>query len=226
MDVSSASSESVFMAFEEVTVPSTAALSYGPCYSDRSIASCRHATLQVARSDARHRQVSTDAALCNISFECSTIFISSSNHTQSKRATAITMADTAYLRTTTLPTGLRIAQVVGLTSTALLAGERAEILQHTSILLHHLQTIALGKTFAQTVSAIPALLHAPAPLLAKQWKTMFDGDKLLAPIIVLYSSSIFGYLAWRGKVSSTTPQHHTPTSPKTRLGSNQQPPTP
>ncbi|KAK4548624.1 hypothetical protein LTR36_009534 [Oleoguttula mirabilis] len=74
-----------------------------------------------------------------------------------------------------LHSGIRIAQVVGLTTTAFFA----------------------GKTFAKSFSATPALLHAPAPLLAKQWKTMHDSDKALAPAVVAIGTSVFGYLASR-----------------------------
>jgi hypothetical protein len=76
-----------------------------------------------------------------------------------------------------VPTGLHVAQVVGLTTTAFFA----------------------GKTFSQSFSTIPAFLHAPAPLLAKQWKTMFDSDKLFAPLAVLLGTGVFGYSAFRGK---------------------------
>ena len=103
-------------------------------------------------------------------------------------------APTAYLHMTTVPTGLRIAQVVGLTSTAFLAG-RYLTSTLSDIIANNVQS---GKTFTQTFSAVPALLHAPAPLLAKQWKTMFDSDKLLAPLIVAYSSAVFGWMAYRG----------------------------
>lgn len=78
-----------------------------------------------------------------------------------------------------LPPSLRLAHAVGLTGTAFLA----------------------GKTFAQSFSTVPALLHAPAPLLAQQWKTMFNSDKLLAPAIVLISGSVFGYFAYRDSPS-------------------------
>ncbi|KXL49363.1 hypothetical protein M433DRAFT_39807, partial [Acidomyces richmondensis BFW] len=78
-----------------------------------------------------------------------------------------------------LPLGLRLAHALGLTGAAFLA----------------------GKTFAQSFSAVPAMLHAPAPLLARQWKTMFTSDKLLAPAIVLVSGSIFGYFAYRDSMA-------------------------
>ncbi|GIZ40958.1 hypothetical protein CKM354_000427800 [Cercospora kikuchii] len=74
-----------------------------------------------------------------------------------------------------LGTGLRTAQVLGLTASAFLA----------------------GKTFSASYSTTPALLLAPAPLLAKQWQTLFTRDKLLAPILSLFSSGTFAYLAYR-----------------------------
>ncbi|KAI5370324.1 hypothetical protein Slin14017_G012030 [Septoria linicola] len=74
-----------------------------------------------------------------------------------------------------LPSGLRTAQVLGLTATAALA----------------------GKTFGVSFAAVPALLHAPAPLLAKQWKTLYDSDKTLASVLSIFSSGVFAFLAYR-----------------------------
>ena len=47
--------------------------------------------------------------------------------------------------------------------------------------------------------SVPALLDAPAPLLARQWKKIFDQGKVAAPPMAVLSSAIFGYLAYRGK---------------------------
>ncbi|TKA78213.1 hypothetical protein B0A55_03771 [Friedmanniomyces simplex] len=74
-----------------------------------------------------------------------------------------------------LGTTIRIAQVLGLTSTAFLA----------------------GKTFAASFAAVPALLHAPAPLLAKQWKTLFDADKLVNPVVSAIGLGVFSFFAYR-----------------------------
>jgi len=85
------------------------------------------------------------------------------------------MAQNQPFYTQNLGTGLRAAQVVGLTATSFFA----------------------GKTFVTSFATVPALLEAPAPLLAKQWKKLFDADKLLAPAIALFSSGIFGYISYR-----------------------------
>lgn len=45
----------------------------------------------------------------------------------------------------------------------------------------------------------PALLDAPAPLLVKQWKKVFDTGKVVAPPLSLVSAIIFASLAYRGK---------------------------
>ncbi|KAI4732970.1 DUF1772-domain-containing protein [Aureobasidium sp. EXF-12298] len=78
-------------------------------------------------------------------------------------------------------TGVRVAQVVGLTSAAYLAG-------------------AIGSISWQSV---PALLDAPAPLLARQWKKIFDQGKVAAPPMAVLSSAIFGYLAYREPTASS-----------------------
>lgn len=54
-----------------------------------------------------------------------------------------------------------------------------------------------GKAFAASFSFTPALLEAPAPLLARQWKKQFDSDKYVAPAIALFSSGVFSYIAYR-----------------------------
>ncbi|CAK3885142.1 unnamed protein product [Lecanosticta acicola] len=81
-----------------------------------------------------------------------------------------------------LGTGLRIAQLVGLTSTAFFA----------------------GKEFTKSISTVPALAQSPAPLLAKQWKIQFDADKALAPAVALFSSGVFGFLAYRDNAWTKT----------------------
>lgn len=55
----------------------------------------------------------------------------------------------------------------------------------------------IGKSLSQSISTTPALLRAPAPLLAQQWKILFDSDRLVGPAVTLLSSSVFGYIAWR-----------------------------
>lgn len=90
-------------------------------------------------------------------------------------------------------TGIRIAQVVGLTSAAYLAG-KAQLDAHFRSFVDH-NPGAIGSISWQSV---PALLDAPAPLLAKQWKKIFDQGKVVAPPMAAISSAIFGYLAYRG----------------------------
>ncbi|KAI4723765.1 DUF1772-domain-containing protein [Aureobasidium sp. EXF-10728] len=77
--------------------------------------------------------------------------------------------------------GIRAAQVVGLTTSAFLAGSMASI----------------------SWISVPALMDAPAPLLAKQWKKIFDQGKTSAPPMAVLSSAIFGYLAYREPTASS-----------------------
>lgn len=87
-----------------------------------------------------------------------------------------TLTSQGAFYTAELGAPIRVAQVLGLTSTAFLA----------------------GKTFAASFGAAPALLHAPAPLLAKQWKTLFDADKLINPVVAAIGTGVFGFFAYRG----------------------------
>ncbi|KAK0260572.1 hypothetical protein B0A54_15041 [Friedmanniomyces endolithicus] len=70
---------------------------------------------------------------------------------------------------------IRVAQVLGLTSTAFLA----------------------GKVFASSFTAVPAMLHAPAPLLAKQFKTVFDSDIYVNSIASVVATGVFSFFAYR-----------------------------
>lgn len=90
--------------------------------------------------------------------------------------------------------GLRVAQVLGLTSTAFLTGMHIAGKDSCS----RSTKIYTGKAFAASFSTTPALLEAPAPLLARQWKKQFDTDKFVAPAIALFSSGVFSYIAYRG----------------------------
>jgi len=79
---------------------------------------------------------------------------------------------------------IRVAQVLGLTSTAFLA----------------------GKVFASSFTAVPAMLHAPAPLLAKQFKTVFDSDIYVNSIASVVGTGVFSFFAYRGTVHLCTSQ--------------------
>ncbi|KAI6803032.1 hypothetical protein KC327_g15774 [Hortaea werneckii] len=91
-----------------------------------------------------------------------------------------TLTNKGIFYTEELSSGIRAVQVLGLTATAFFC----------------------GKTYSQSFSTTPALLQAPAPLLARQWKTMFDSDKALSPAVVALGSGIFTYLASRESISS------------------------
>jgi len=77
---------------------------------------------------------------------------------------------------------LRIAQAVGITATAFLAGQTA----------------------STTYLFTPALLEAPAPLLARQWKKVWLTARSTAPVFSIGLSVLFGYLAYK------EPSSHTP----------------
>nr|OQO20156.1 hypothetical protein B0A51_10802 [Rachicladosporium sp. CCFEE 5018] len=70
---------------------------------------------------------------------------------------------------------VRAIKIFGLTATAFLA----------------------GKTFNSSYSTTPALLLAPAPLLAKQWKKQFDVDHNLVVGLAFSSVPVLGFLAYR-----------------------------
>lgn len=70
---------------------------------------------------------------------------------------------------------VRIAQVVGITTSAYLAGANTSL----------------------SFLSIPPLLLAPAPLAARQWRKMFEHGKTGAPPLALLSALSFSYLSYR-----------------------------
>ncbi|KAL4928910.1 DUF1772 domain-containing protein [Aspergillus undulatus] len=78
------------------------------------------------------------------------------------------------------PTGVRVAQAVGLTGAAYLAGNIS----------------------AYTFAAIPSLqtsltsYSAPSTLIAKQWREMYNAGKAQNPPIAILTATAFGYLAY------------------------------
>ncbi|RDW81574.1 DUF1772 domain-containing protein [Aspergillus mulundensis] len=78
------------------------------------------------------------------------------------------------------PTPVRLAQALGLTGAAYLA----------------------GNIFAYSYATIPALQasaakhSAPAPLLAKQWSELYARGKAQNPPIAAITAAAFAYLAW------------------------------
>lgn len=70
---------------------------------------------------------------------------------------------------------------------------------------HHQQRLTsfTGQQAAESYFFVPALLHAPAPLLAKQWRTIWDKTKAAIPAATLVSSGLLGFLAYREDTSSS-----------------------
>jgi hypothetical protein len=70
---------------------------------------------------------------------------------------------------------IRAIQAVGITAAAFLAGQQASL----------------------TYISTPALLESPAPLLAKQWKKIFDVSAGVEGATSLLLGGLFSYLAYR-----------------------------
>ncbi|KAF2125645.1 hypothetical protein P153DRAFT_298963 [Dothidotthia symphoricarpi CBS 119687] len=80
-----------------------------------------------------------------------------------------------------IPTGLWIAQTVGITAS----------------------TYLLGATATLSFIAIPTVMLAPAPLAAKQWRSVYDRGILVGPPLSILSTLAIGYLAYNRDRSST-----------------------
>ncbi|KAF1935585.1 hypothetical protein EJ02DRAFT_460258 [Clathrospora elynae] len=78
------------------------------------------------------------------------------------------------------PTGLVIAQTVGITASMFLLGTKASL----------------------SLVAIPAAMQAPAPLAAQQWFTIFTRGMKMGPPLAIASALATGYLAYTQDRSS------------------------
>ncbi|KAL2844160.1 hypothetical protein BJY01DRAFT_215212 [Aspergillus pseudoustus] len=85
------------------------------------------------------------------------------------------------------PTGIRVAQAVGLTGAGWLAGNIA----------------------GYSLFSVPALItsyhehNAPLPLIVKQWRDMYSIGKAQNPPIAVITAAAFAYLAWSVRESTT-----------------------
>ncbi|OAL43546.1 hypothetical protein IQ07DRAFT_616393 [Pyrenochaeta sp. DS3sAY3a] len=83
------------------------------------------------------------------------------------------MATPVFLLDQKTPTGLIIAQTVGITASAYLFGQNASL----------------------SFVSIPAVMQAPAPLAAKQWSTVFTIGQAFGPPLAIASALATGYAA-------------------------------
>jgi len=75
------------------------------------------------------------------------------------------------------PWKIRIAQTVGVTVTAFLAGQLA----------------------SASYVLLPCIMQSPAPLLARQWNAMFVQSRKIGPPTLIGLTALFTWLAYKGK---------------------------
>jgi hypothetical protein len=81
------------------------------------------------------------------------------------------------------PMPIRIAQTLGITTSALLA----------------------GNTLSLSFFTIPRFLESPTPLMLRQWKAMFLAGKVLSPPAAALAALSYFYLSYDFHTSSTSP---------------------
>lgn len=74
-----------------------------------------------------------------------------------------------------MPSPVRIAQVVGITTSAYVGGAITSL----------------------SFLAVPPLLLAPAPLAARQWRLLFEHGRVSAPPLAFLSALSFSYLSYK-----------------------------
>ena len=105
------------------------------------------------------------------------------------------MATAGYLFNEKPPAGLLIAQAIGITASTYLLGG------HTTTHLSELNSTMLtspnsGQNAALSFVVVPTILKAPAPVAARQWKTMYDIAKDAGRSLILIGSTAFAYVAY------------------------------
>ena len=81
---------------------------------------------------------------------------------------------------TLTPTSIRLVQILAITTAA----------------------IAAGSNIISSAATVPALLVSPGPLLARQWKILFDKGLVVVVSNVAVSSAAFAYLAYDARAPS------------------------
>lgn len=90
-----------------------------------------------------------------------------------------------------LPTTVRIAQTLGITTSAFVAGKRPTPLDQIPL------TQSIGSILSMSVFSVPSLLLAPSPVLVRQWQLSFNREKIINPAIALVSAFSYFWLSWR-----------------------------
>ncbi|KAH8598961.1 hypothetical protein B0O99DRAFT_683694 [Bisporella sp. PMI_857] len=80
------------------------------------------------------------------------------------------------------PIPIRVAQTLGLSSSLVLA----------------------GASFSLSAYVVPSILSSPAPLLLRQWHTMFARGKAQIPTVALISALSYSYLAYSSSSSASS----------------------
>ena len=91
-----------------------------------------------------------------------------------------------------MPSSTQVAQAVGITTSAFLAGI-PYIRRHRRTLLISI----LGAVTCISVLSVPSLMLAPSPLVARQWKKLYGRGARTAPSLALTSASMFGFLSYK-----------------------------
>ena len=89
-----------------------------------------------------------------------------------------------------MPAGIRVAQTLGITASAYAAGMQ----NYPKLLLA--KTLS-GSILSLSFLAVPPLLLAPSPVLARQWKDCFDRGKILNPGVSLVAAISYSFLSYR-----------------------------
>jgi len=84
------------------------------------------------------------------------------------------------------PTPIRIAQVLGITGTAALA----------------------GVSFSVSGLVIPRILESPTPLLLRQWQHLYDTAKMIVPPLAVVCGSSFLFVAYDAHQRTATVVPH------------------
>lgn len=91
-----------------------------------------------------------------------------------------------------MPSSIQVAQAVGITTSAFLAG-----ISEGLTMLQILLIWKLGACTCITVLGVPPLMLAPSPLVARQWKKVYDLGVVRSPPLALTSALSFSFLSYK-----------------------------
>ena len=105
-----------------------------------------------------------------------------------------------------MPSSIQVAQTLGITSSAFIAGMISTSTTSGSPML----TTSAGGILSTSANCVPPLLLAPNPLVIQQWRKLFELGKARIPPLAAASALSFSYVSyqWYGTLNQPKAEHY------------------